>query len=338
MQIDVFRDESGFEILREEWNALLRRSEMNTVFLTHEWQSVWWAHLGEGELLIVTVRDDAGDLVGIAPLFCAEHADGQRKVEFVGCKDVSDYLDFIVAAGHTREVLRAVLEVLERNAPAWDVVRLCNVPETSPTCQVLAALATERGYAAEVVVDDVCPVVHLPDSWEAYLEMLGGKDRRELRRKLRRAARTAHMEFQLLCQPEEIEAVLPSFFELHQMSHPEKAAFMNEQMQGFFRAMSRAMSEKGWLELALLRFDNVPVAAMLAFDYEGEILLYNSGYQAEGYYATLSPGWVLIALHIQSAIERGRKVYDFLRGGEEYKYRFGGRDTRVYGLTIEQKG
>lgn len=338
MRIDVLRDPSGFETLREEWNALLRRSETNTVFLTYEWQSVWWAHLGDGELWIVTVRDDAGDLVGIAPLFCAQHADGRREVEFVGCKDVSDYLDFIVARGRSPEVLAAVLEVLVESASAWDVVHLCNIPEASPTCQVLAELATRHGYTVEVVVDDVCPVVSLPASWEAYLEMLSGKDRRELRRKLRRAARTARVEFQLLRDPAEIDAALPTFFELHRMSHPEKAAFMNAQMQGFFRGMSRPMAERDWLELALLQFDDVPVATMLAFDYNGEILLYNSGYQAEGFYASLSPGWVLIALHIQSAIERGRKAYDFLRGREEYKYRFGGQDTRVYGLTIEQKG
>ncbi len=338
MHVEVFRDPSGFEMLQEEWNALLLRSETNTVFLTHEWQSVWWTHLGEGELWIIAVRDEAGELLGIAPLFCAEHADGRREVEFVGCKDVSDYLDFIVAQGRSREVLQAVFEVLEGGELAWDVVRLCNIPEASPTCATLAELATQRGYTATVVVDDVCPVVRLPSSWEAYLEMLGGKDRRELRRKLRRASRTAQVAFQLLREPADIEAALPTFFELHQMSHPEKAAFMDAQMQGFFRGMSRPMAEKGWLELALLRFDDVPVAAMLAFDYNDEILLYNSGYQAEGLYATLSPGWVLIALHIQNAIERGRKAYDFLRGQEDYKYRFGGQDTRVYGLTIEQKG
>lgn len=337
MRIDVFRDEKGFDVLREEWNPLLRRSETDAVFLTHEWQSVWWAHLGEGELLIIAVRDDAGDLLGIAPLFCTTDQEGRRKVEFVGCKDVSDYLDVIASIGHAEQVCAAVLDVLGDGDLAWDVLSLCNIPEASPTRSVLLDLARQRGYAAEAAVEDVCPVVRLPNSWEAYLEMLGGKNRRELRRKLRRAARTARMELQLLRRPDEVEEAMGTFFELHQMSHPEKAAFMDEQMQGFFRAMSRTLAGRGWLELALLHFDGIPVAATLAFDYRDEILLYNSGYHAEGYYAALSPGWVLTALHIQSAIERGRKAFDFLRGDEDYKYRFGGKDTKVYQLTISKQ-
>jgi CelD/BcsL family acetyltransferase involved in cellulose biosynthesis len=38
----------------------------------------------------------------------------------------------------------------------------------------------------------------------------------------------------------------------------------------------------------------------------------------------LSPGWVLLAHVIQWCTEHGRSEFDFMRGDEEYKYRFGG--------------
>jgi CelD/BcsL family acetyltransferase involved in cellulose biosynthesis len=38
----------------------------------------------------------------------------------------------------------------------------------------------------------------------------------------------------------------------------------------------------------------------------------------------LSPGWVLLANTIQWCCENGRYEFDFMRGDEEYKYRFGG--------------
>jgi CelD/BcsL family acetyltransferase involved in cellulose biosynthesis len=43
---------------------------------------------------------------------------------------------------------------------------------------------------------------------------------------------------------------------------------------------------------------------------------------------------VLFARSIQDAITARRRVYDFLRGDEEYKYRFGAKNTNVYELHI----
>lgn len=334
MPAEIFTHEQAFKDLQEAWNPLVARSVTDTIFLTQEWQAVWWEHLGEGDLFVIAVRNDDGALIGIAPLFRGIEDAGRRVMEFVGCFEVSDYLDVIAARELADVVCREVMDTLTGGEIEWDVLSLCNIPEASPTRTLLAELAGERGYNVTLEVEDVCPVVTLPATWEEYLEMLDGKDRRELRRKMRKAGRTARVDWQLLRTPTEIGEHLDTFFDLHQKSHPEKAEFMDARMKAFFRAMGKVLSERGWLELALLRFDGVPVAATLSFDYKNEILLYNSGYEAEGYYASLSPGWVLTAFHIQSAIERGRSRFDFMRGGEDYKYRFGGKDTRVYRVLV----
>jgi len=336
MPVQVFSDAKGFEELRDGWNGLVSRSVTNTVFLTHEWQTVWWDHLGEGDLFVIAVQSDDGTLMGIAPLFRGLDSVGRRIMEFVGCFDVSDYLDIIADREYVEEVCRAVMDTLAGGEIDWDVLSLCNIPEASPTRTLLAELAEEQGYDVTLEVEDVCPIVTLPASWEEYLATLNGKDRREVRRKIRKAGRTARVDWQLLCTPAEVDEHLDIFFDLHQKSHPDKADFMDAEMKSFFRAMSSTLAEREWLELALLQFDGVPVAATLSFDYNDEILLYNSGYEAQGYYASLSPGWILTAFHVESAIERGKRRFDFLRGDEDYKYRFGGRDTLVYRLTVEK--
>jgi len=58
-----------------------------------------------------------------------------------------------------------------------------------------------------------------------------------------------------------------------------------------------------------------------------------TGYDPQQY-AQLSPGIVLLSYCIQWAIESGRAKFDFLRGDEEYKYRFGAQPTEVYRLFI----
>jgi CelD/BcsL family acetyltransferase involved in cellulose biosynthesis len=45
----------------------------------------------------------------------------------------------------------------------------------------------------------------------------------------------------------------------------------------------------------------------------------------------------LTAKCIETAIENGRDTFDFLRGNEIYKYRFGVEDTTVHRLILERK-
>jgi CelD/BcsL family acetyltransferase involved in cellulose biosynthesis len=48
----------------------------------------------------------------------------------------------------------------------------------------------------------------------------------------------------------------------------------------------------------------------------------------------LSPGWVLLTHQLQWAGEHGRDEFDFMRGDEEYKYRFGGVERHVMRITV----
>jgi CelD/BcsL family acetyltransferase involved in cellulose biosynthesis len=64
-----------------------------------------------------------------------------------------------------------------------------------------------------------------------------------------------------------------------------------------------------------------PLGILFSFQMRDCVYLYNSGFNPE--YTHVSPGVVTIALDIKSAIEEGKKFYDFLRGDEEYKFRFG---------------
>src|SRR5215203_4134471 len=102
----------GFAALKAEWNNLLQRSRYNTIFLTYEWQTTWWECLGEGDLWIVAFRrSDTNELVGIAPLYLVTPNGGRwagkRKLNLVGCVEVSDYLDMIVAKGWEQKVYTA---------------------------------------------------------------------------------------------------------------------------------------------------------------------------------------------------------------------------------------
>jgi CelD/BcsL family acetyltransferase involved in cellulose biosynthesis len=333
MKTTIFRDKTGFDNLACEWDTLLRNSRSNTLFLTHLWQKTWWEYLGQGELMLLAVRDDGGRLVGLGGLFGAPQ-DGAAVLSTVGCVDVSDYLDWIALSGHERPVYEALLDALnDEPLGVWRELQLCNLPDGSPTLELLPGLAQARGWHAKGSVEDVVPLFRIPESWEAYEQMLPGKRRRELRRKLRKAGPYSGVDWYIVGLEQDLDEEIDAFVDLLIKSHPGKAEFMDARNRAFFHAVGRALFDAGWLQLAFLTTGGRRVATYMNFLFEDRIMVYNSGLDPEAY--RLSPGIVLMAHLIRRAIEEGCfRIFDFLRGDEAYKYDLGGTDTYVHRLTI----
>jgi CelD/BcsL family acetyltransferase involved in cellulose biosynthesis len=338
MRIEHHVQSEGFWALKPEWNSLLRRSYYDNLFLTWEWQSTWWKHLGEGGLVLLGFRGgEDGRLVGIVPFFCAEDGGGRSILSLVGCRDVSDYLDLIIESGQEEAVYRALLDYLQDGAPDWDVLDLCSIPQGSPTSAVLRDLAESQGLQTLVEVEDVCPIIPLPATWDEYLMSLDKKQRHEVRRKLRKADGAADTRFIIVGPDHDLDAEMHAFIDLHQKSTPEKDLFMEPRMQGFFIEVGRELQACGWLQLVFVEMDGHKAASLLNFDYGDSILVYNSGYDPHRF-RHLSPGIVVTARSIEHAIALGRQKFDFLRGDEVYKYRFGAQDTEVRRLLIAKPG
>ncbi len=334
LELTIYRDEEGFHSLRDEWNGLVHRSISDTLFLTWEFQYTWWRCLGEGELFILACRD-CESLVGLIPLYVAE-IDGLRRVRLVGGTEVADYLDLIAAPGYERNVVRRMLGWLASSeAPAWDVLEFVNVPEEGILCAHLAAAAPSFGWHTRSVLEDVCPIIPLPDTWEDYLAMLNKHQRHEIRRKIRRIERQAQVRWYIVDTSHDLTMEVDRFIALHELSRPDKEAFMTAEMKRFFQTLARATLETGWLQLSFIEVNGESAASMLCFDYNDSILVYNSGYDPTKY-AKLSPGIVLLSYCIRHAIHLGKRKFDFLQGDEEYKYRFGGQDTRVFRIVVQR--
>ena len=335
MRIESFNSPDAFVSLRPEWNDLLRRSASDTLFLTWEFQSTWWAHFGGGlELRLLTARGDDGALLAIAPLYVERDAADRARLRLIGGVEVADYLDFIVATGDARECISAFLTALCA-APDWHVLDLRNIPAASATREVAAAGASASGLSFASRVEEVCPVVPLSASFEAYLESLDKKQRHEIRRKIRKAYEEAEVRWYCVDATHDLSQAVEQFVDLHQRSKAGKDEFMTPAMIAFFHALARATFDAGWLELAFIFVNGRPAATYFNFVYNGSTLCYNSGYDPLAYSA-LSPGIVLLSHLIEHAIVQHRTIFDFLQGNETYKYRMGAKDTQVFQLTAER--
>ena len=92
---------------------------------------------------------------------------------------------------------------------------------------------------------------------------------------------------------------------------------------------------EGILQLSFLTINDEKAAGYLCFDYMDRIWVYNSGFRPD--YQFYSPGWVLLSYLIQHAINTGKSHFDFMRGDETYKYRFGADDGFVMKVFAELK-
>ena len=335
MQLDVYRDAAGFEALAEEWNTLVHHSDTDTIFLTHEWQRTWWRFFSSGRELTLLALREQGTLVGIAPLYRQKLEDGRTVIQLVGGTDICDYLNVIARPDYRDQVYQATFEFLATELTDWDEIDLHCIPATAPY-QPLCAAALKQKLIVQRRVEDVCPVIPLPATWDDYLAMLDKKQRHELRRKMRRAAREADVRWYMTSDPNLLSEDVEAFFDLHRKSSPDKEDFMSEPvMRGFFHEMARFSLARGWLELSFLLVNGEKAATMFCFGYNDRTLVYNSGYAPQRF-GRLSPGIVLLGYHIQDSIAKGRTAFDFLRGDEAYKYRFGGQDLEVLQITVRR--
>jgi CelD/BcsL family acetyltransferase involved in cellulose biosynthesis len=205
------------------------------------------------------------------------------------------------------------------------------LPQNSP---FLSFIEKNRTAKFEKKQQDVCPVIQLPSSWDEYLSMIGKKQRHEIKRKWKNLEAQVQPEFLVIKDADELQKYLPEFIRLHQLSSQEKAAFWTEDQTSYFHHFSQKAAEQSWLRLFFIKIGDHFAASMLGFVYRGQFLLYNSGFDPVQF-AGLSVGVVLTAFTIQQAIEDRLSVYDFLRGDEEYKFRFRAVAEPVWDVTVE---
>lgn len=287
------------------------------------WLKSWWDSFGTDNDLCVISVSDGDEVIGIAPLLRKG-----KEACFIGDPDVCDYLDFVISPEREIDFFNTLMDYLRQKG-----VKILNLAPIKQESTVWTYLYSEmeRDCGYEFVVDqaDVLVEMDLPESWEAYLDLLSTKQRHEIKRKLKKITSTGNISYRV---DDSVEA-MNTFLGLFSKSKKDKAAFMTPKMAEFFRSLAQSMSEVDILKIGVLELDSSPVAAVMCFDYDGVVYIYNSAYDAQ--YRYLSVGLISKIMCIKDSIKRGKKSFNFLKGTEEYKYRLGGSEVPVYNCRIK---
>ena len=326
------------EISEQSWNALVQKNSTNTPFQLYGYLKNWWEYKGggewdDGELLIICGYQDS-NLVGIAPLFRTVY-EGKNSILLLGSIEISDYLDLIYDPAHGPEFVAQTLTFLAENDPdSFGNLLLVNLPESSPTNNFLKETCQKYGWKMESERAYHTPAIQLADDWDTYLSGIDKKQRHEIRRKMRRAEEGPQtISWHQATDRELLGAESEDFFDL-MTTDPEKQQFLTEKMRVQMQSIIEWAYKAGILQLSFLNVESKKAAAYFCFDYQDRIWVYNSGFDPQ--FRDYSPGWVMLGYLIQHAIENDKKVFDFMRGDETYKYRFGAQDSFVLKVKINK--
>jgi CelD/BcsL family acetyltransferase involved in cellulose biosynthesis len=319
----------SFESLESFFQNKKYNLDWNCLFVLPLWLKTWWDTFGKNHNPEILAGYRQGKLIGIAPLRIQE-----KTARFIGEENVCDYKDMVVASNHHHEFFMAMFTQLKKREIRF--LELGMLKPDSISFTQLPDLAKQMGYA--VVCNQVAfsYEIILPNTWESYLYMLKGKQRHEIRRKLRRLNEAGHVQFRVLERLDEITEAMDTFFSLFKASRPDKSEFLTEQMMSFFRLLAQRMAQRGFLKMLFLDIDQVPAAGVMCFDYNDTRFLYNNGYNPQ--FGHLSPGFLSKVYSIKDSIEQGKLRYDLLKGDEGYKKRLGSTQVPLYHLKIDFEG
>jgi CelD/BcsL family acetyltransferase involved in cellulose biosynthesis len=332
----VFPDDISFE---QEWDLLVENSHANGPFMRCAYQKLWWQHRGGGEwphasLVLVTARRQ-GKLVACAPLFHTPDYQGKPRLMLVGSVEVSDYLDLVAMPEDLNEFVLELLSFLRAaGLPEWQGLDLFNILENSPSLPALSASAEQHGWRYAQTRAYHCPHILIPGDWEIYLAGIDKKQRHEIRRKMRRMeeSETPHRWY-IVTEAETLDNEIDGFFALMEQDE-DKIRFLTAEMRAFFRDEFHWAFEAGILMMSFLEIDGQKAAGYTAFDYLNRLWVYNSGINRS--FFDYSPGWVLLGNLLRWCNETKHEAFDFMRGDEDYKYRFGAVDRFVMRASVDK--
>ena len=341
MEFKIHTSFETLEPLATKWNALVETGVTNAPFLRYEYLSTWWSTKGGGEWeqasqLAVITACEASQLVGIAPLFLTTNRDRQTALMLLGSIEISDYLDLIVSPDRHHAFVSGLLSWLKSDfSSGWQILDWYNLPENSPSLAALKTSAAENNWDFAEDIYQPSPFIHLPGDFETYLNGIDKKQRPEIRRKIRRAEESGRgMRWYIVSDASQLDAEMEEFLTL--MAHdPEKAAFLTDTMRVQMKKSVSVAFSAGYLQLAFLEVDGEKACAYINFDYDNKIWVYNSGLDRR--FMDLSVGWVLLGYLLQWANDHKRAEFDFLRGDEDYKYKFGGQKRHVMRVKINKQ-
>jgi CelD/BcsL family acetyltransferase involved in cellulose biosynthesis len=304
--------------LLDDWRRLAAGAGETSYFVSPDWVLGWWEALGDGLRVEVAVwRDGSGKLEAVVPMARVVQRFHRRvPLPVAACSNLGS------GAGAADHCGWAVLPGRAGDVREWIAGKASSDP------LLLNELDPEVGVpfvpqGARRVGVSACPRLAIPPDGEELA--LSGKFRKQLRYYARKLEQGG-VGFRWVGGEQMTDALLETVYHLHErrwslLGGP--SSFDRSRAGLHRRLIARAGPGRGPAAVLAER-DGETVGVLYGFVWRDVFAYYQTGWEPE--LADTSLGTVLVSETIRLAGAAGARVFDFLRGADSYKYRFGARD------------
>ena len=333
--IKIIRSIEELQKLESEWNDLLKSSPNENVFMSFDWNFLWIKYFlhGKDSLFIIAVYNDANELVALAPFFLKRFFLFFESLIFIS-GDYSDYLGIIVKKDADKErIYYEIFGEIIKNKTA-DIIYMRQV-SAELLNGVKKNVSGYYGLKLNYKESGGCYYFNLPDSMDGYMKQFNSKRRYNILNRVEKAEKnnigfigSSDLDKSLF------KEYLNYFFGLHQKRWNDKGGkgvFYNKKIKNFFMDLFTVLYNKNKIALSFLAIDEGVsggnsakkkiISSAVCFDSGNKRQVYLPGFDPK--YSNFHPGIVLTYYIIKEAIDEKYEEFDFLKGGEEYKQRFG---------------
>lgn len=328
ISVGCIHDEAQFRAAADEWNALVRRSRADSVFLRHEWFDSAWRWLRKAARLHLLSVYRGGALIGVCPLIFRLRRQGGmrlRSLEFLAVPD-TQACDIIAAPRDYAEVTTAIARVLHESRQEWDMVDLRPIPAASPTLEVLPAALAEHDLAAAALSSGQSPFVRLEGDWASFYRGRSRRLKKGNNLAANRLRRNGDLNLEWVRADDvgerDIDALLQAMTHVSARSWKEQIGLSLDKPGpgAFIGNLTRHAHRNGWLSIWLLMLDGRAIASEYQLVYDHQVYALRADFD-EGY-RELSPGAYLNWKMLERLFPSGLRCYHMGPGGNPYKLRW----------------
>ncbi len=303
----------------QAWDDVMQRTGCASPFMSWAWHRAWADAAPSAERAaseVLMLQDSSGSLEAVLPLRRCHMRFRRFGVQAltwaIGDTGCPDELDVPSLPDTDLQALTQAIEDL-----SWQIIVLPNLVDDAPNARRWCDALNERGHTTRQHPLWSCPRLELPVSWDHYLATLSPNRRQILRRK-ERALRRDHAVTLVDYDQNTLDEGWSHLVALHEQRwNGAGGAFRDPRTAQLQRQFAGEMARQQRLWLTTLNIDGRAAAAWYGFTSDDTVYFYQGGRDPQ--WQRESVGLVLMSVMIQRAIERGYRVFNFLRGDDEYK-------------------
>jgi CelD/BcsL family acetyltransferase involved in cellulose biosynthesis len=313
----VLRTPAELSGLVEGWRALAGRCRVS-YFATPDWALAWWKTIGQGgEAQVAVWETPRGDLEALVALIRIRERFHSRVP-----LSVSAWTNLGAGPGSADHCGWPVLSSRVADVRSWIAARAAGGP------MILRSLDTRSGVpfvpaSGRLLYRTSCPRMVIPSGGEPVGR--SAKFRKRVRAYTRKLIDRG-VTFRWVPPEAMNEAVLETLFHLHERRQAMKGrpSIFDRTHQEFHRLLVASGGTGRGPAAILAEHSGRAIGVRYGFMWSDVFAGYQSGWDPA--WAPYRLGTVLYSEAIRLSHEAGARVADFLRGTEEWKYRFGAED------------